>query len=216
MDALEQFFRTVTPAQAELVSSASGVVSVLLAAFLAPIVFHIVTRRGVATFEQAVTRISGAADTVDRKTAEMSDKLVEINALLSAVTQNQAIAQAKTDDLAEEEVRSLATPSGRAMDPNSPIRTKLIGLWAKLRARLEEIASEPKIDGRTRAKFARIDRRDYVALLSALEAESLLGDKHAKWRRAVTLWYTYRPNNQILDDSQLAELEALTYELAGP
>ncbi len=214
---MNAFFQNVTPAQAELVSAAGGVVSVLLAAVLAPIVFHLVTRKGVADFRAAIDDVTSSAKTVREKTVEMggeigqlSEKLVEINALLSAVQMNQAISQSKTDE-AEQATESSTLPTAVAGD--SDARSRLKDAWARVRNRLESIASDSTIDGRTRARYARIDRRDYREVVNTLSHEGRLGVDSDEWLRAVFIWYQYRPNNQTIDATALGELEQLAERL---
>lgn len=209
---IESFFVNVTPAQAELVSAAGGVVSVLLAAVLAPLVFHLITRKGVADFKAAIEDVTTSARTVREHTSgmgeeinQLGEKLVEINALLSAVQKNQAVSQSKS----EEEERAIEALTPESASGEQTPRAKLKEFWSRIRDRLEDVASDSAIDGRIRARYARIDRRDYQALVRALGSEGRLGSDQEKWLRSVFLWYKFRPNNQEIDPVELNELGEL-------
>ena len=83
--------------------------------------------------------------------------------------------------------------------------------WNAIRDTLESIAANPEIDGRTRAKYARIDRRRYTDLIDALARDDGLGADEQAFRDAVTLWSAYRNGRRqptIGDARAIAELRA--------
>lgn len=71
-------------------------------------------------------------------------------------------------------------------------REELQSHWYAIRDRLETVAADPSIDGRTRAAFARIDRRAYADLVAALAGKGLLGNDTAAYLEAVSIWSRYK------------------------
>ena len=76
--------------------------------------------------------------------------------------------------------------------------------WIKIRDYLESIV-ESVYDGRTKAKYDRIDRRNYALLVDALEADGMLNRSQAiAFKDAASLWHKYKrmkKNNGVVDES---------------
>lgn len=63
--------------------------------------------------------------------------------------------------------------------------------WHAIRDYLEEVAADPNIDGRTAAKYQRIDRRNYSDLIESLARDGRLTSP-AAYLEAVRIWSRYR------------------------
>jgi uncharacterized phage infection (PIP) family protein YhgE len=87
--------------------------------------------------------------------------------------------------------------------------------WARIRDRLEEIASSPKIDGRTRAKYNRIDRRRYEDLVSALQSDEKLDADTTSYRDAVELWQRFRTGRATPTADEVQTMRELAKRLTG-
>lgn len=85
--------------------------------------------------------------------------------------------------------------------------------WARIRDRLDQVAADPKIDGRTRAKYARIDRRNYGWLIDSLESDGNL-KKVQKFNVALDLWHQHRNGKRKPSAATVKEMAALADELA--
>jgi len=66
--------------------------------------------------------------------------------------------------------------------------------WGAIRDAIEGIASDPEIDGRTRARYGRIDRRQYWFLLEALNDDGRLGRDFKDFITANDIWQRHKSN----------------------
>lgn len=89
------------------------------------------------------------------------------------------------------DIQDAAAPE-RANDDKPDAKEQLRSDWYAIRDRLETIAADPTLDGRTRAAFARIDRRAYADLVVALSNKGLLGNDAAAYLDAVSIWARYK------------------------
>lgn len=87
--------------------------------------------------------------------------------------------------------------------------------WSTVRDSLEAYAAVPSIDGRTRARYNRIDRRNYHDLIDALDANSNLPNANA-FREAVDIWYAHRTGRAPITPEHAAKLSELARRLGPP
>lgn len=92
------------------------------------------------------------------------------------------------------------TPEEKApatVDFAAPNRENLKAVWHQIRDKIEDTASSPKIDGRTRAKYVRIPRYSYEYLIRSMSQDGHLGTYEAALLEANHIWQTYqrRPEN---------------------
>jgi hypothetical protein len=85
--------------------------------------------------------------------------------------------------------------------------------WARIRNRLEAIAADSKVDGRTRARYNRIDRRRYGDLVNALDIDGALGADKTYYRNAAELWQKFRTGRVTPSAAQLREMQELADRL---
>ena len=76
-------------------------------------------------------------------------------------------------------------------------------LWNDVREEIERVSADPKIDGRTRAKYARIDKRNYSSLVSALAKDGLLGPSVDSFQGAYNIWRGYKSGRANPQDTDL-------------
>ncbi len=100
-------------------------------------------------------------------------------------------------------------PEGADADRKDLVR----GLWYEVRDRLEALAADPVIDGRTRAAFARIDRRSYATLVAALDARGFLGGQRQLYLDAVALWSRYRNGRRRPTNVDMDRMQAIKDEV---
>lgn len=85
--------------------------------------------------------------------------------------------------------------------------------WTSVRDHLEDIAADIK-DGRTAAKYARIDRRSYVDLVVALNRDSRLGENGQMYLEAAQIWASHRTRKRPLTIEVAQRMESFA-QLVG-
>jgi hypothetical protein len=89
----------------------------------------------------------------------------------------------------------------------------IVESWEKIKDKIETIAANPEIDGRTSAKYGRIDRRQYLKLIEALEADKQLGTHAPLYWEAIELWQKYRPNRAVPTIEDVQKMEDLANKI---
>ncbi len=85
--------------------------------------------------------------------------------------------------------------------------------WERIRNNLEAIAANLTIDGRTRARYARIDRRRYADLVSALDIDGKLGAENILYRNAVELWQKFRTGRATPSADEVQAMQDLAHRI---
>lgn len=140
------------------------------------------------SFDQTRTQITVVKDLIDSFQTSLNQVRNQV-ADISSVTEAEAAPQA---------------------DPQEAERqNELKSLWSEIRDRVEEIAADPNIDGRTRARYSRIDRRTFQRLIQALDADKRLGVNGPPLMEAVNLWHKYRTGRLSVAPEALARMKEL-------
>lgn len=190
MDDIQRIFAELTPAQAEVISSAVTLFSALIVAVIAPITFHLITRGGLKDFHRAITDLQTAAESARTQAEtirasmgtvrEVSTQVGDLGVLIASVQE----ALANTQNTLLENRTEAGGENGFA---HSAARDRIKTIWRGLQEMVERMAARPKLNGNTRARYARVDRRGYLKLISAmLEDNNLLGN-FDDWRAAYAL-----------------------------
>jgi hypothetical protein len=108
------------------------------------------------------------------------------------------------------------TSQGSSIEPaQQKAQDNMRESWARIRDRLEEVAANPEIDGRRRAKYNRIDRRRYEDLVSALQSDGALGADTISYRDAVELWQRFRNGRATPSTDEVQAMRELAKRLTG-
>lgn len=192
----------LTEAQASLIASAATVISALIVAILGPLIF----RGAVKGIEDARDKAKEAAESIKVKFDELTEQL-------SSLTQSLANVQNRVEEVVVAEQAS-AQPDAQSDPEGEKRREKIREEWGRLQRQAESLAAAPWVDGRTQGKYTRIDRRNYVDLLRALDHDRNLAGSMQDWERALNLWYTFRARNTPPpSDDNLAEMITLRAKL---
>ncbi len=151
-------------------------------------------------FSGKVRDIKSALDTTDKLLADhqqrVQQSLSDIEEKLSGLTASTAQIradvsdkQAIEDQAIEEEVRG---EPGKQAGQVELTFDHLVSSWHRVRDRLEEMASDSRIDGRTAAKYSRIDRRKYADLVASLHKDGYLLGEGEKFLEAAHIWASHR------------------------
>jgi len=191
----------MTEPQAQVITAALGFLSVILGAVLAPIVFFVLTRKGVTNFDEAIKKVTESAGLVKSRTDEivsdlsnLKDTTLQINDFLAVIQRGNALVQARQEETAETQPEAEAVAATPISDDEQERKDQMRSLWGELQGLLEDFAADPDIDARTRAKYARIDRRNYEELANALAMDGSLPGRLDQWKSAIDLWNVSKRN----------------------
>jgi hypothetical protein len=198
-------WQTLSEGQGAVLASVITLVAALAGIVLGRALFSGTIRSLETAISAAETKTRDHLGVVERALAEYEDKL---NAQLSAL----ALQLGQVSGSVADAPTSPPEPVGPAEQNAKDLVREY---WAKIRDRLETIATNPTIDGRTRGKYGRIDRRNYGDLVSSLDADGMLGDKGAKFRAAVELWHRFRPGRIVPSPDEVQKMRILSEELTG-
>ena len=93
-------------------------------------------------------------------------------------------------------------------------RENLRQSWMNIRENLEKIAANTR-DGRTRAKYGRIDRRNYLDLIKALQDDGALGSEAGSYKEAAEIWQKYRNGRSSPTDDESKTMSDLKQRLTA-
>jgi hypothetical protein len=103
----------------------------------------------------------------------------------------------------------------RVPEQQLSFRDELRGFWSAIRDRLEEIAADPTTDGRTRAKYGRIDRRNYGDLVKTLAKDAKLGRNESKYWEAIEIWQKYKSGLKAPSDEDVMKMKRVAELVAS-
>lgn len=137
---------------------------------------------------------------------EIGDQIVGLDQQVASTLPKFGALQNALDEQQEE-----PTPKIGA----KPVPTHRIKeLWTAIKEDLEQRAADLEIDGRTRAAYARVDRRQYWALIQRLENDGVLGTREAAcFNGALELWQRYKSGRTAPDDAAVSQMENFTKQL---
>jgi hypothetical protein len=214
---LVEFWSTVTTPQATIVSGGLTLLAAVGAVLL-----------GSWLFSGRVKDLRGALDASDKlltdhsasvRTAllNITERLTDLDAQFTTTLESLGQLRGNVSDLQSAEASRTETPgAGPAAAPEPPVTSeKLREDWAAIRDRLEQRAADPAIDGRSRAKYARIDRRRYLALIDAMAGDDALGNEAPNYREAARIWQKYRTGRSSPTFEDAAKMSSLRQMLVG-
>jgi len=211
MSTFVSMFEALTPAQAEVISSAVTLLSALVVAIIAPLTFHLIARGGIKDYTQAVNDLKAAAESARAQSQTIRDSMGTVRGVATQVTDLGVLIASVQEALANTQNTLLEGRGEVALEgqPQSA-RERIKALWRGLQEMVERMASRPRINGNTRAKYARIDRRGYLRLIQSMADDQCLAGNLDDWRAAYGLWTaalrsTAEPSNADLDRMQQLE-----------
>lgn len=123
---------------------------------------------------------------VEGSLTEIRAKLAELETLFGTTIETLGQVRGSIGDL------SATRQEPEAGVQNEDYRERIRSAWEQIRDTLETIAADPSVDGRTRAKYARIDRRNYNWLIDSLDFDGRLGGAADRFREGVDIWHRFR------------------------
>jgi len=176
--------------------------------------------RGIVDIHQTEMDIS-FAKIRDDAGASLADIREKIGGLAASAGQLRAqMSDTQAAEAHEEDGNSVASLDSDFGLPARPpdLMEELATQWVKIRDRIEEIAADPTIDGRTAAKYSRIDRRSYSDLIDSLAYDGRLIDRHGRnwlseFLQAAKIWLTYRARRRPPTPAHAEKMRSLAADL---
>jgi len=188
---------TLSQPQATLGSSAITVVGALVAVLLGWKLFSAKVRDMRSALSETDALLKAHQSSVEKTLGSIQEK---IGGLAASTGQLRAeVSDSQAAGVAEEQETS--HDAGNLPDPNDTEVgdfENLVENWVRIRDHLENIASDPDIDGRTAAKYSRIDRRRYLDLVASLNNDRQLGEKGELFLEAANIWASHRTKKKRL------------------
>jgi gas vesicle protein len=199
----------------------------VLAAFFTMLAAIVAIVAGGLFFERKVNSLKDAIKTTERDLAEHISKLQTAIAsvkenILEKVSEIEEITLLTGGRAASESGKDIGTEivggdeAGAVAEPLVEPRARFLSAWEAIRKLLETTVSDDKIDGRTRAKYLRIDRRSYRELISVMLRDGLLTKLEAELDRAVTLRNQIKRGRQEVTKELAEEMESLRDRILNP
>lgn len=209
---------SITEGQGTVISGVLTITAAVFGVILGGLVFGGKVKNLETALEATEKAIDGHLQRVlqrltsyEEKFASLEAKLTTLEEQFSATSESLGQLRGSVGDL-----QSSASPEHNEAEEQGIefSREKIRDDWNAIRDLLENKAADPNIDGRTRAKYARIDRRSYNDLIDALEWDENLDDA-ARYRQAVEIWHQYRNGRRAIDQAQASRLNQLRADLGA-
>lgn len=197
---------TMTEPQAMIISALITVVAAVVGVVLGSWLFGGRVKDLQSALDASKQTIDEHRQDVDASLAEVRNRLKELGDSFAVTTEAIGQLRGSVGELAVGAEIEEAAPGEAAPDERARIRTS----WEQIRDTLETIAADPRVDGRRRAKYARIDRRNYNWLIDSLDQDGHLHGAGDRFRESVEIWHKFRSRRttpQREDADRMAELE---------
>ena len=180
---LDQGIATVA---ASVVTTLGAVTAVLLGWFF----FSDKVKDLKAAIDHSDSLLEKHETSMNGKFLQISEKVEQIDTLFKAKLAGLGKIESAVDDLQK------VTPDINRTSRQPESVDKLRQDWFAIRDVLENVAAATN-DGRTRAKYARIDRRQYQELIDALDKDNRLEALRPDFGKALELWHRYRNGRSV-------------------
>jgi hypothetical protein len=199
----------LTQGQGTLLSGTVTGVSALFAAFLAVTFFS----RKVKSLESALSESQRLLDdhrgSVVRILGDIQERLAVLDTQSGSLIETSARIEGSVSEISDAQPAP-GDSTGTEFDGWSELRNR----WFTVRDRLEEMAADEQIDGRTRAKYGRIDRRKFNLLIECIESDGNITNKQANiFQAALGLWLRFRNNRASPEQYDLDQMSKFLEEI---
>lgn len=209
---MASLWATVTEGQGAVINGILTLFAAIAGVLIGAVLFGNRVKDIESAIEQSKKSIDLHFATTEQTLAKVRDMAAELDAVVAAVPaqlNRLEIAVEQQGDIAlAESSEADVTDDGKneAFDPRATIRQE----WARIRDHLEALATDPEIDGRTRAKYMRIDRRSYGDFIEALEHDDTISGSVAQLaREAYSLRNSFKRRHAPPTHDELTRMQLL-------
>lgn len=202
-----EYWINLTDAQASLLSTLVIVVAGALGVVLSAFLFGGRVRNLETALAQTEEKINLAMQKSSARVDAFNDQLAE---KLGTVDEQFS---ATLDALGQ--LRNSVAGLQDAADKNADsLRDQLHAHWSAVASALEDVASDPKIHGKTRARYSKIPRRTLHELFNTLAAEQKLSaDQAPVFKAALELWTWHRNGKPALTQQDVDRMKEYAIRL---
>lgn len=208
MSGIYAAWHALTEPQAIILSALLTIVAAVAGVSLGSVLFGNRVKNLQDALAASEALVKDHKSTVEAILTELRDKIRGLDAQFASTTESLGQLRGTVDYVANVS----AGKSGN--DEQAATRDQLRSDWESIRDKLERVAANPAIDGRTRARYGRIDRRSYTELVNALASDQALGNDAGDFREAVALWHQYRNGRRQPTAEAVARMSELRNILA--
>jgi hypothetical protein len=194
-----QIWTGLTVPQATLISGFLTLVAAIVGVMLGSWLFSGRVRDLKAALDESDKFIRDHKTSVESSLDELKSHL---HAFIVSTDESLGQIRGQINDDTSESIQELDTP---ALDRRDELKAE----WSAIRDDLERKAANTDVDGRTRAKYWRIDRRNYIDLVNALDKDHKLGNNASQYRAAVNLWHQFRNGRVVVNQEDVKQMMEL-------
>ena len=204
---MQEFWATITAPQATVIAGACTFLAAVVGILLGWWLFSGRVRDLKSALDESDKLLKLHKTSVETALGGLKDSIGSLNDQVASTMQGLAQVRSDVSDIAliEEAPPAVA---------GAPSRAQLKEDWNSVRDSIESIAANPSIDGRTRARYGRVDRRNYADLVDMLAHDHRLNANADLFREAVALWQSYRTGKKALSQADAARMATLRALLA--
>jgi hypothetical protein len=162
---------------------------------------------GAKLFSGRVAKLEDAVEHSEKCVEEylqtISAKISDLDLVIATISGGLQKLKSDIEESADEGANS-AQREGQA-SPDIDVRE----FWRAVRDKIEDAASNSEIDGRTRAKYGRVDRRSYYDLIEKMEWDGWL-ENAGLYREAYQIWLKYKNGKKSITRDDRARMQALS------
>lgn len=203
------FWTNLTAPQATVLSGLMTFAGALAAVFLGWFLFSGRVTTLQAAIGEAEKTIHKFQQNVESSLGAINERIEKQDVVIASVSE---VINRTSGEVSEIGARDMQPASGTQDQQNS--RDDINKNWSLVRDYIERLANNPEIDGRTRARYNRIDRRSYQDLVDALLVDGHLNAERAKdIQKAIVLWRRYRGGKLTVEASDAQWIQQLALSL---
>lgn len=162
---------------------------------------------GARVFSGRVAKLEDAVEQSERcvegHLQNISEKIADLDLVIATISGGLQKLKSDIEDTADDCVRP--TPQDISSGADVDVRD----FWRAVRDKIEDAASNSEIDGRTRAKYGRVDRRSYYDLIDKMEWDGWL-ENAGLYREAYQIWLKYKNGKKSVTRDDRARIQALS------
>jgi hypothetical protein len=205
MELIFSWWAGLTVAQATLFAGACTPIAALIAVLLGSSFFD----GKVISLKDAITASGKVLDEHISKIETYQSALEEKLTFIEQITLDNGATAAKISGEDDQDEIDAIAPEADIASNKLKDRETLLSHWSRVKSVIEEKASDPQIDGRTRARYNRIDRRNYKDLVDALVKDSKISSVSKTIYEAIELRNSFRNGKKEISSDDIDAMNKL-------